>query len=138
MTSLADNVIHLFFDGLDVKTRYRSVQFEPTNSTNETTTGSAVSHVQRQPGLNDTKMSVKLAYDGADVNTYIQKLKPGRELLVEYGPEGAVGGKPRHLQKFIVVSAPHEKSIDKKAVEFDVSLEGADEPIADMYDGATF
>lgn len=139
MSNLNDNILYLALDGVDVCTGiFRSVEFNPSNSPQETTSGCGVDHVQREPGLNDTTMRFSVTYRKDNVNAYIRKLRPGNVVLVEYGSEGRTSGKPRHEQYFIVSGSPHGREVSKTLVEFNVDMVAQDEPIIDMMDGGVY
>lgn len=138
MAVLNDNVIHLTIDGADVCTKFVNVDFNESNSTQDVTAGCGTDHVQRRPGLTDTSMSITLVYDVDTVPTYIQKMKTGVIVPIEYGPEGSGSGKPRHLQNFIFDSVAHSRNVNKAKVEFNLNAVGADAPTHDMHAGAVF
>jgi hypothetical protein len=138
MAQLAENNIYLAFDAVVVSSFFKECNPSPSNATQDTTMGAGVDHVQRKPGLNDTTFTVTIGYDDTVVSTYIQKLRPGATVSFEYGPEGAVSGKPRHVQSCIVSGAPHTVSVSKTPVAFQVTLQGADAPSVDMYAGGVY
>lgn len=138
MGQLAENNIFLKIDNLEVKALFKNVNLQPSNSVVDTTMGAGVDHVQRKPGLNDHTISVSIGYDDTIIATYIQKLKVGVRVTIEYGPEGAVSGKPRHVQDFIITGAPSPHDVQKSAVSFDVTASAADAPSVDMFDGGVY
>lgn len=138
MVRFADNDFYLSVGGTVVDTWGVEVSLEYTNSSVETTSGAGVDHVMRAPGLNDTTISFSIAYDATDIATYIQKLKPGVVVAIEYGPEGNLTGKPRHVQNFNITSSPFAVSIDKSMPVFEVSGEGTEAPSVDMYSGGVY
>jgi hypothetical protein len=139
MAALNHNVIHLTFDGVEVcDALFVNVDFNPTNSVQDVTAGCGAEHVMRAPGLDDYKMSVTLMYDITKIDDYIQKLKPGAIIAVEYGPEGNVSGKPRHVQDFIVGGSSHSRNVTKTKTEFSIDLQGAGAPSINLYDGAVY
>jgi hypothetical protein len=94
--------------------------------------------VQRAPGLNDTSITITLAYDLTNLQTYIQKIAPGQTISIEYGPESNTSGKPRHVQDFVITGADHQVSVDKSAVTFSISGDGAGAPSVDMFTGGVY
>lgn len=138
MPEYAENTVYLKMGSVVVDTYFREVNLTPSNAAVDTTAGAGVRHTKRQPGLNDTSISITLAYDTEHVPDYIRKIKPGQVIEIEYGSEGNVSGKPRHLQDFVITSAAHAVSVDKSAVSFTIQGEGAEEPVYDMHDGAVY
>lgn len=138
MTSLNGNNPYLLMNSIDVRTKWKHIQLEATNSSVTVTAGSGRTHVQRAAGLNDTTISITLAYDSAGVSSYIATLQRGNIIPIEYGPESNVSGKPRHLQNFIIESISMEEDVEKNEMVFDISGSGADAPTYDMYSGAVY
>jgi len=138
MVSYAENTVYLTMGGTAVQAYFKDVQLSPSNSAVDITTGAGVDHVQRAPGLNDTSISITLAYDLTDVQTYIQKIAAGQTISIEYGPESNVSGKPRHVQNFVITGADHQVSVDKSSVTFNVVGEGAAAPSVDMFTGGVY
>jgi hypothetical protein len=138
MPALADNNVFISVDGVQVQSFFKTVSLSPSNKTVDTTRGANTAHMQRAPGLNDTSITMKLGYDTTSVQSFIQKLRPGQTVQIDYGPEGAVSGKPRHTQQFVITGAGHTVSVTKEEVVFDISGEAADAPIADIFAGAVF
>lgn len=138
MATYADNNVYLKMGGTEVQTYFVEVKLEPSNSANDTTAGAGQDWTMRAAGLNDMKLSISLMYDADNIQTYIQKLKPGQIIEVEYGPEGAVTGKPRHIQTFVLTGASSGVKISKEAVMFEITGEGAAAPTVNMFDGAVY
>jgi len=138
MATYADNTVFLKFDSTEVDAYFVDVTLTASNATVDTTAGSGVDWNMRAAGLNDVSMSVTLMYDVTNVQTYIQKLAPGTVLTVEYGPEDAVSGKPRHVQSMVVSSNDHGVRVTKDAVQFSLTLDGADAPSVNMYAGGVY
>lgn len=139
MAALNHNVIYLAFDGIEVcDALFVKVEFSPTNSVQDVTAGCGAEHVMRAAGLDDYKMTVTLMYDTVRIPQYIRLIKPGRILNTDYGSEGRISGKPRHLQDFIVGGSPHGRSVTKDKTEFQIDLQGAAAPIFNMHDGAVY
>lgn len=138
MGQLADNNVYLTIDGVVITAPFKEVTLEPSNASQDTTMGAGVDHVQRAPGLNDTKITITIGYDTATVQSIIQHMRPGQVVTIEYGPESNVSGKPRHVQSFNIASNPHGVKVDKTPVQFVISGEGADAPSVDMYAGGVY
>jgi hypothetical protein len=138
MAKLNGNNVYFTIDGTDVKAFWKSVSLNPTADTVDVTAGANATHKQYESGLVDTSLSATFAYDDASLATYIQRLRVGQKVLIAYGPEGATSGKPKHEQYFIVTSAATEQTVMKDAVVFDMSFNGADAPIVDMYAGGVW
>lgn len=138
MAQYADNTVYLKLDSVEVDAYFKNVTLSPSNNSVDTTIGSGTDHVQRQPGLNDTKIDISLGYDPAQLQTYVQKLKVGQIVTIEYGSEDNISGKPRHVQPFNITKADHTVNVDKSHVMFEISGEGADAPSVDMYAGGVY
>lgn len=138
MATYAGNNCYLSIDGTVVTAYFIDVTLSPTNATHDTTAGSGTTHVEREPGLDDTTIDITLMYDAADVQTYIQKIGRHKKVSIEYGIEGNISGKPRHVQEFIISSAPHSTNVDKSPVKFSISGEAAAAASVDMYDGGVY
>jgi hypothetical protein len=138
MAQYADNNVYLKLDSVQVDAYFKKVKLSPSNNSVDTTTGSGVDWMQRQPGLNDMGIDIDLGYDAAQIQNYIQKIAVGQVVTVEYGSEGNTSGKPRHVQAFNITKADHEVSVDKSHVVFSISGESADSPSVNMYAGAVY
>ena len=138
MAQYADNVVYLKIDSVEVSAYFKTVKLQPSNSSVDTTVGSGTDHIQRAPGLDDTKIDISLGYDAANLQDYIQKLKVGQIVTIEYGSEGNTSGKPRHVQTFNITKADHEVNVDKSHVMLDVSGEGANSPSISMFAGGVY
>lgn len=138
MTSLNGNNPYLTMNGTDVKAKWKHVNLEGTNSSVTVTAGAGTTHVQRAAGLNDTTISITLAYDSGGVSTYIASLTRGLKIPIEYGPESNVSGKPRHVQQFVIESVTVEQDVEKNEMVFDIQASGADAPTSDLFAGAVY
>lgn len=138
MAQLADNNVYLTIDGVAVTTQFKNVNLQPSNSPVDTTMGAGVDHMQRKPGLDDHSLNFSIGYDDTNIATFIQKLRVGVVVPIEYGPEGAVSGKPRHVQNFIITGTPSTVNVDKSAVSFDVTAVAADAPSINMFAGGVY
>lgn len=104
----------------------------------ETVTAGNVGHEQVVGGLNAYSFKLKAVWEAGSVSTYIQKLKPGAIVAMEWGPESNTAGKPRHVQDIAIESVSMTQTADKKAVMFEASARGSTAPTYDMFNGATY
>lgn len=132
------NAIYLTVDGVNVAADFIDVKLEQSAVPVVVTHGAATNE-QRNPGLFDGTIAITLAYDISNVASFIQHIRKGLTVVVDYGPEGNTSGKPRHTQPFLItkVSGP-DTAAKKDLVTFVINGDGADAPTADMYAGATF
>lgn len=137
MPAYNGNNIYLNIGGIEVQSEFKTVNLSPSIESVETTRGAGRKHRQRNTGLEDTSMSATIGYQTEKIQQQIKYLKPG-EYDVVFGSEGPYAGKPKHVQRFILNEAPLEITVEKGEVVFELSFEAADEPIQDMYLGATF
>ncbi|MBK9751811.1 MAG: hypothetical protein IPO91_34305 [Chloroflexi bacterium] len=138
MASYAENTVYIKLDSTEVDAFFKDVSPTASNSTVDITAGSGTDWNMRAAGLNDISFSITLMYDAANVQTYIQKIAPGSIVTLEYGPEDAVSGKPRHVQSCIVSSVDHSVTVNKDAVTFSITLDGADAPSVNMFAGGVY
>jgi hypothetical protein len=138
MVSLAENTVYLKMGGTEVDAYFKDVSLSASNSSVDVTAGSGTDWMQRAAGLNDMNISISLAYDLTNIQTYIQKIAPGQTIEIEYGPEDNVSGKPRHVQNFVITGADHQVSVDKSAVVFSITGDGADAPSINMFAGGVY
>ena len=138
MAAYNANKAYIKLGGYSFAGKWQSVKINSKNSP-ETVTAGNVSHVQRNPGLDDYSYDIKvIAEDGSALASYIRKLKPGTVEELDCGWRGNASGDPRMLQNVIIEEAPLETTADEKAVVFEVKASGRAEPILNMYDGATY
>ena len=139
MPTFNGNSPFLSINGISVATPFVDVKMSGKNKTVDTTAGTGVNDLQRSPGLNEYDYKITLAYLAGTVSTYIQQLKPGSNYNIEYGPEGAVSGKPRHVQNVIVETADLSgQSASKDRIEFALSAVSNGAPSVDMYSGGVY
>lgn len=138
MATLNSNKIFLSFGGVNVHLYFTKFNLAPTAESVEVTAGSETTDKQYAPGLNDTKATASLAYEITAIPSYIQKMKAGATFEVIYGSEGDVSGKPKHVQEFMVMGAPHERTVNKDFVIFDVDLQALGAPTVDMFAGGVW
>lgn len=138
MGQLAGNNIYLVIDGVVVTAPFKEVKLDVSNSSQETTMGAGTAHVQRAPGLSDTKIAITLGYDTATVQSIIQHIRTGTVVQIEYGQEGNGSGKPRHVQNFNIVANSTGAKVDKSPSTFDLSGEATDAPVVDMFLGGLY
>ena len=138
MATYSGNDLYIAIDSTSLGTYFTgSLNYEPTIEQQDITAGSGVDWRQRTGGLFDGTLSFMLVYDVTNISTYIQKLTPGIH-SIEFGPEGATSGKPRHVQSFLITGAPIEISIEKTKVAFSVSATAADAPSVDIMAGGVY
>lgn len=138
MAAYNSNKAYIKLGGYTFAGKWQNVKITPKNSVQEVTAGN-VSHVQRNPGLDDYSYDITvIAEDGSALAAYIRKLKPGTVEELDCGWRGNASGDPRMLQSVIIEEAPLETTVDMKAVVFEVKASGADVPILNMYDGAVY
>ncbi len=138
MAILNTNGVYLTLGGVDVASKFTSVEIKRSADGVDVTHGAATDR-QRNAGIKDTQWKITLTYEISTVSTYIQKLEPGTTEPADYGPEGSTAGKPRQTQSVLItdVNGPNT-STDKKHVTFEVTADGADAPTANMFAGGTF
>lgn len=140
MAHFSGNTPYIALDNVDVSAYWTEGSLEPSNAPTDVTAGSGTTHIERNAGLDDTKLSLTIAYDDASATlaSYIGKLKPGNKYTIEIGIEGQVAGKPKHIQEFILESSPVNQSVKKDAVVFKLSFSGSAAPTYNMFAGATY
>ncbi len=139
MATLAANDAYLSFNGVDVSGYWTgNADYSASNSTNETTSGSGVDHVQREPGLNDHSMSFSVTYDTANLGTIRSALEVGTKGTLVYGPEGNTVGLPKFECSMILTAASVSQTISKEHVMWELEFEAAAEPTATIEGGDTF
>ena len=137
MATYNGNDVYIKIDSVEVDAYFKTIEFSPSIETVDVTRGSGTDHRQRAGGLEDTTISMTIVYDATDIQTYIQRLKPGVH-TIEFGPEGNVSGKPRHVQSFIISSSPFTVDVSKTEVAFGISGEAADAPSVDIMAGGVY
>lgn len=138
MAQLNTNAIYLTVDGVAVASYFTDVKLEQSASPVDVTHGAAV-NVQRNDGLHDGTISITLGYDIANVSSYMQHIRKGLTVAVDYGPEGNTAGKPRHTQSFLLTKVAGPDTDSKKSyVTFAISGDASDAPTVDMYAGGVF
>lgn len=134
------NTMYLEMDGVDVSAFFTATTgLETTNEVQDVTAGSGQTHVQRLPGLSDTKGTFTLIYQVGSLPSYIQRLQPGQVVRYVYGPEGNASGKPVQEADVVInsVKGP-DVTIKKELVKFEVAWDGADKPIRSILNGDVF
>ena len=137
MAARSGNTIYVTIGGTNVSAYWTTSNLERTGEEQDITRGSGTTDRQRALGLKDTTISLTLSYDDSTLATYVQKLAPGI-YEVEYGPEGNVSGKPRHVQSMLLTTAPFEVAVEKPHSTFQLEFVCADVPSVDMYAGAVY
>ncbi len=138
MSQLNGNSIYLTVDGVSVAAYFIDVKLEQSAAPVDVTHGAAI-NVQRNDGLHDGTIAMTLGYDISNVSSFIQHIRKGLTVVVDYGPEGNTSGKPRHTQPFLLTKvAGPDTDAKKQYVVFSINGDGADVPTADMFAGGVF
>lgn len=138
MATLAGNNAKLVLDGVDVSAYAIEASMSPGGSSNEITSGFGTDWVQRSPGLRDMSFTARLAYNTANISTYIQKLQPQQAYVVEFYPENETSGKPLFKQSMILESGGGPGvQVSKEMTVFELTFNGADAPTDNMFEGDT-
>ncbi len=137
MAKLVTNDVYLTADAVNIAGLFTDLSFEFSSDGVETTTGGSAWKT-RDSGVKDSTAKLTLTYETASVASYIQKIAPSAQIVIDYGAEKNVAGKPRHTQLMRVASVSHKISANREHVTYEVSLEGAAAPTNDMHAGATW
>lgn len=132
------NAPYLAIDGVNMGTAFQEVSPEFKNAEQEVSAGTGLTHKQFQAGLNETAFKMTLGYLLGSVSTQLPLLRQGTIHSFEYGSEGNITGKPRHVQQVLVASVGHAVKIGKEKVAFAVSLTGIDAATVDMHNGGVY
>lgn len=138
MPAYSGNAPYFALDGVSLATPFISVEMDQKNNTQEVTAGTGATDTQRAPGLNDTTFKVEIGYLTSGQSGWLQKLKAGAVVSLEWGPEGNVTGKPRHVQSCICESNNHGVKVTKEKVSFQLSFTSADAPSVNMFGGGVY
>ena len=138
MAVLADNVVYLKIDNVEVQAYFKEVKPSLSNDGKDSTAGSGVDWSEMTPGLNKLSLAITIEYDVAQVAAQIQHIAAGQVVSIEYGPEGAVSGKPRHVGDFLISKLDHGRNVDKTPTAWDITAESAAEPSVNMYAGGVY
>jgi len=136
MAKSNSNIIYVEFNGVDLSGDFTSAMaFDQTNATKEVTSGSGATHIQRNPGLNDTKIAFSITYDDAEAerDLWLPSLKPGQKGTLIYVPGGRVAGNPVHEQVCIVAgSAGPNVDIAKAHQTLALTFDTDEEPVRNI------
>jgi hypothetical protein len=139
VATLADNNVYIAIDGVAVSAYFRTCTPNRSSESIDVTAGAGVDHMLRAPGLIDTQFSIKITYDDTAVQSYITHIAAGQVVSLEWGPQGASSGKPRHVQNVLITASNMtEFNVDKAMIEFDITCEGAAAPSVDMWSGGVY
>jgi hypothetical protein len=139
MATLVENAAYLSIDGVDIGLYFKSIT--PNRSVDEidVTRGVGTDHKEVVGGLLDTELTVTMTYDTTGFAAYIQHIKAGIVVPVEWGPEGAVSGKPRHVQNMLIVGSPiSPQEVAKPEVTIELTLKGSGAPSVDLWSGGVY
>ncbi len=114
------------------------VSFDASNDAVDTTAGSGTDWKSEAPGLNQNTVKISIMHDASTIQAYIQKLKPGQVVSIEYGPEGNTSGKPKHVQDFRLGKVSHKTDVKKSAVMHELEGSSTGAPSTDMYAGGVY
>jgi hypothetical protein len=139
MATYNGNNIYLVIGGKDVSALWTDeLSFTQSNDLKETTAGAGATHISRGKGLTDTQIDLALVYDNTDVVNYIEKLEPGEEYSVIYGPNSSDAGNPKFAGNMRIPSTAHAVNISRDLVKFNLSLMQSAEPSNEIHNGDTF
>lgn len=139
MARFNGNNPYLKVGATEIHSKFISVDPGFGGSSVETTSGAGRTHMQRNPGLRDNTFTVVITYDDASAAADMAALQAQTAYTFEWGPEGQVSGKPRHVQSMILDSMdPSEQTVQKAHVTFTLNFVGADEPTVDMNAGGAY
>lgn len=137
MATYNGNSYYLAIDSTDLSSYVVSGQLTPKVAEVDVTAGASETYMERAAGLKDTTFTATLAMDDTTFATQIALVKPGIH-TIEWGPQGATSGKPRHVQSMLITESPHEVKVTKDMVTFQVSASGAAAPTVDLMTGGVY
>ena len=130
------NEVYVEFNGVDISGQFTSaISFEQTNATTEMTAGPGVTHIQRNPGLDDTKFSFSIRYDDVEAvrDTVLPFIKRGTKGTLIYVVGGRVAGNPVHEQVAIIAGSTGPNiDIAKAALQIDLTFDTDGEPVRNI------
>jgi len=125
-------------DGVTINAEFIEVSLKRQNEVKDASRGTG-SDKQVQAGQNSTTINFTLAYNIGTVQNIITHIQPGARVQIEYGPEQAVAGKPRHVQYFLIDSLDGPKQNTKKdVVNFVGSGQSDGTASVDFYTGGVY
>ena len=137
MSTYNGNAFYLAIDSTDLSAYVTQGQLTPKVAEVDVTAGASTTHMERAAGLADYAFTATVVMDDTTFATQIAKIKPGIH-TVEWGPQGATSGKPRHVQSMLITEAPHEVKVSKDLAAFTISATGAAAPSVDLYEGGAY
>jgi len=133
------NTPYIAIDGVNIGAYWCEANPSVKNSTMDVTAGTGAVHKQMAAGLNETAWKVTLAYIVGSVGALLGGLlAPGTLHTLEYGPEGNVSTKPRHVQQIVWSDGGFTQKVVKDKVMFAMSAVGAAAPTVDMFSGGVY
>ncbi len=134
---LTSNARYLTLGGIVLHTA-DLVSFSSTWSQNSiATTAGNREHARYQGGLKENSFTITVGYRISMVEDLI--FEEGAYYMLEYGPEGAVSGKPRHVQEVLLESTSGPShTAEKEFVTFEFTLKGSDDPVHDFKKNAVY
>lgn len=137
MAEYAGNNFYLKIDSTDMSAYVVDGTLTPKVNEVDTTAGAGTTYMKRQAGLKDTSGSWTIAVDDTNFPAQIAACQPGVH-TIEWGPQGATTGKPRHVQSMLISEAPIDTKVTKDMHAFKVSASGAAAPTVDMMAGGVY
>lgn len=135
MAYLTQNAQYLVYNGVQIQAKLVEVKITQENAAVDVTAG-IQGHEQIAAGRYKHTYSIKLAYEIG--NPQLSLFRPGTIATMEYGPEGATTGKPKHLQSVHISSVSAQQSARIEMVTLDIAGEGSDTPTTDMFNGGAY
>ena len=138
MAALNENDGQLILNGTDVSGYATSCAINQSVGVEDTSAGFGLDHELVAGKLRSTTWDIKIAYDVADVSTFIADLRTGQTYTATWRPEGNTGGKPEHEQTILITDVKQtEVAVDKPMVMFEITARGDGEAGTDMFNGGT-
>ncbi len=130
------NEMYVEFGGVDISGQFTSaINFGQTNATTDITAGPGATHIQRNPGLNDTNFSFSIRFDDVEAirDTVLPFIKRGTKGTLIYVVGGRVAGNPVHEQVGIIANSVGPNiDIAKAALQIDLTFDTDDEPVRNI------
>jgi hypothetical protein len=132
------NTVYVEWNSIDISGDFTgTLSIDRTNATQDVTAGSGATDIQRNAGLNDTKLGVQIRYDDdeAERDLWLPVLKPGTKATLIIVPGGRTSGNPVHEQVCIIASSVGPNiDITKAPLMLDLKFDAADVPVRNFND----